>query len=258
LKSYKLDFLKKITLVIFTLVTLLNFSFAEEDAGSAKLFLNQNPLFGFTPTLELTYPISESISLKPYVEYWVNNAYSDTIGYIFPGLEFGLGVNFNLFENKMNLLTSLGIYSGNSYSGGGRFIIFDAIVPMIQMDYLITNQLKAHLKGRAWIQGRLISYKRYTYDDFELDGKLDYKLNEKFDAGLFYSQYVVNKKNQLNSTSSLYTAMVAIGPTFTFKTEKLKMQVGYGADLIDYIYTGVAASDRVVKDYYLVQLEIKL
>lgn len=242
--------------MICFLVTFVHANLFAESKTTAEITINQNPLFGFTPSLELSFPLNDNLVFQPYVEYWVNNSFNDTIGYIFPGLEFGLGLKYSM--KKLDITGSLGIYSGNSYSGGGRNVIFDAVVPMLKFNYLLSDEFSLKFKGRAWIQGRLVSNLRYTFDDSELNANLDYKLNEKYDLGLFYSQYIVNKKNQIEHTSSLFTSCIAIGPTFTFKTEKISLLVGYGLDLVDYVYTGIDPSDRVLKDYYQIRANIKL
>ncbi|OGU57653.1 MAG: hypothetical protein A2X64_06080 [Ignavibacteria bacterium GWF2_33_9] len=253
--KYKIFLLTLIASVIINVNSELR---AETTESSVKISFDQNPIFGFAPSIELNYPITNNIDFVPYVQYWGNLADNDTIGYTYPGMEFGLGLNFKLIDQNLNILTSLGIFSGNSYSGGGRFVIFDAIVPIIKANYKINDKLSADIFARAWLQGRTVSNRRYAFDDGEINVFLNYKINQKFDLGFFYFQYLVNKKNQIENTSNFYTGTVAIGPTFTFNSKNLKLMVGYGVDIVDYLYTNIDDENKVLKDFYTIKANFNL
>lgn len=230
--------------------------FAQNNDVNSILELNQNPAFGFSPSIKLEYPLTNDIVLVPYAEFWFQNAYKDTAIYIYPGTEFGIGARFSFMGDKMNLLTSLGIYNGNSFSGGRNFLLMDAFVPKIEFDFKATNEINLSLFTRAWIQSRKVNTYRATFDDMEIIAKVDYSMNKHFSLGLFFNQLIVNQK--YNNNNVFYTTFFVFGPSVTLNTKSVSLFIGLGADLSDYMDSGVQSADKTIKEYYRVNAKIKL
>lgn len=251
-----INFLKVfLTFTIF--ICFGNFNiFAQNDDVNSILELNQNPAFGFSPSIKLEYPITDNISLVPYAEFWFQNAYKDTAIYIYPGTEFGIGTRFSLMGDKMNLLTSLGIYNGNSFSGGRNFLLMDAFVPKIEIELKTTDEINLSLFTRAWIQSRKVNSYRATFDDMEIIAKADYSINKHFSLGLFFNQLIVNQK--YNSNNVFYTTFFVFGPSVSLNTKNVTLFIGLGADFSDYMDSGVKSADKAIKEYYRVNAKIKL
>jgi hypothetical protein len=254
--KYNLKINMKLFFVLLLTVFLHNNLTAEINDIRSNLELEQTPVFGFTPTISISYPINDNFTLIPYAEYWFQNAYKDTAVFIYPGLELGLGIQFKLFSEKLLIQPSLGIYNGNSFSGSRRFILVDAIVPMLKMDYQISPIFNFNFSARAWLQGREIDLNRATFDDIEINVKTNYSINKSYSLGLFFNQLIVNQK--YNNKSILYTSLFVFGPSVILKTDNLSLFIGLGADLVDYIDTGLSSDNRTIKEFYKISANIKL
>jgi hypothetical protein len=254
-KFIKLSKALVIVILLFSTINKEQVLFGMEDV-SANLELSQTPPFGFTPAVKINIPITDKITLIPYVECWFQNSYSDTLGYIYPGTEMGLGVNLNLLNNKLDLFGSLGFYNGNSFSGGGRFAIAEAFIPILKANYQFSDKISIEFYSKAWFQTRLISYVRARLDEFNIcvDGK--YKLNKLLDLGLFFDQIIVNQK--FYYYTDLYTNNIVAGAFVKFNTNKATLYLGLGADLVDYINSNVSSEYKIIREYYKIKANIKL
>lgn len=241
-----------LSIILACIVSTSTLCFSEEIESTIEL--NQSPVFGFSPSMYFNINISEQVNIIPYAEFWFQNSFKDSSMYVYPGIEFGLGAEFALINKKLFLTPSIGIYNGNTYSGSYYLTVFDAFVPSIKIKYQVSERIDMKLDSRIWIQGRKNTTTRYTFDFSEIYAQVNFKFNKLLKGGFFYNHLITNEKYY--NSNQIYSNIFVFGPSVTICTTKLSMNIGIGADMIDYIDSG--NKNKSMKEYYKMNARIKL
>jgi hypothetical protein len=232
----------------------LNTLKSEETKTPTSLIisLNQDPAFGFYPMFWGSYGLSEKIALTTYGIFWTQDALAGKNGGLNLLTEIGVGVNFTLLDGALNINPAIGLGNGNFQSGGGRAIVGDNIVPQVGITYT-NGDFSVYAASVNWINLRKESKVTNNYDLFEYSVNPMYSYNKYFALGLTYDRFLYIDHTPKEDVT--YTSYDWIGPTFklTFNSGA-SATFSAGVDFQDYDNKNIADNDKILRDFYRLQV----
>lgn len=216
-----------------------------EPNSNLTISLNQDPSFGFYPSLFGTMEIDEGLNFTYYGIFWTQDIMGGKQGGLNLMVEFGAGVEFVLFEEALRINPMIGIGSGNYQSGGGRPVIADNIVPSLSVIFT-EGAFSLTAVSTNWIHFREESRTEPYRNLFEYSFSPQIALSKYVSLGLMYDHLIENKK--FADTSESQTVYQWIGPSIKFSAKSgASLWIGVGLDFSDYANN---AEDKRIKDFY--------
>lgn len=246
--------MKKIILII--LFTSLTNLYSEDQGTNFSLNLTQDPVFGFVPTAKICISETNGFNLLFYGKIWESKQVSDTLGIIQASPEFGFGLAFPLFNDKLKLTPILGLGNGNYHSGGGKSVFLDYLAVSLNADYVYNENMtiKSQFNSRFYV--RNIAYIRPKINEFQWQINPEYKFFNNHKIGIYIDQYVLYKKYW--TTSATFTQYFWTGISYRVAAAKAALWFSAGVDLVDYFDSGVSSENKELKDYYKLMILFNL
>jgi len=221
-----------LSIFVFFSITLKSQDEAPADASTFTFVLNQDNAFGFYPQVFGSSPLKGNRSFTYYGIFWTNPTYgSPDLGGSDNWLETGVGINFSLKENTLNINPSIGFTHGKLLSGGERGVLAEGIAPSITTFY-VTKKWDVEIFGTYY---KVLRKEGEVTADYLLYWVLPgYNLNEKITLGAHYENFVLTRETA-GESASLYQC---IGAFIKFNAnQKYFYRLSAGANLNDDFYS---------------------
>ncbi len=170
---------------------------------SLNVTLNQDPFFGFYPTIGGSTKINESVDFTYYGIFWTSPALGGgTGGNLWT--EFGVGANFRALDGKLEINPSLGTTHGRLQSVGTRGVPFEGIVPSVTAN-LNTESLEGQLYAGYYLALRERGNSQNNFLHYWLHA--GYKISSLVSAGLHFETLngTVIPRTGSSTTNRAYT-----------------------------------------------------
>ncbi len=248
-------------LAIFVIAATSN-AFSQEEQKAEPTFsleLNQDPATGFYPSFYGGLPLCDDHTLTFYGTFWTADYWGGGQKGINLMTEFGVGVNFSLFDEALNINPSIGFAHGNYTSGGGRPVVGDNIVPSLSISYE-SDIFNLEINGIMWKQLRkegkvtpYMSMMEYSIEPY-------FTISNHFSLGLYVDHFLTMSDNSNMSNEpekSTSTDFFWVGPRFevTFKND-ISAMLALGVDGKDYFNTLEEGTKAKFGEFYKLSLSI--
>lgn len=147
---------------------------------SLNVTLNQDPFFGFYPSVGGSSKINESVDFTYYGIFWTSPGLGDGVGSNL-WTEFGVGANFKTLDGKLEINPSLGTTHGRLQSTGSRGVPFEGLVPSLTAN-LNTESLEGQLYAGYYLALRERANAQNNFLHYWIHG--GYKISSLVSAGL--------------------------------------------------------------------------
>ena len=223
---------------------LLSAQESEKVPPTFTVAVNQDNAFGFYPSVFGTFGVNDHLSFSYYGLFWTNPSF-DVSGQASQfWTEMGVGLNFNVFNDHLNLNPSVGFTHGNLLSGGPTGVVGDGFVPSIT-GFLLDERFEAELffayykalRKEGPITADYILYWAYP----------GIVLHPNVSIGFHYESFILTR-TESNNTGVLYTWTGGY-IKFTIK-EKYALRISAGGN--------VAEALDFADEYYKMNLVIPL
>lgn len=144
--------------------------------------LNQDPFFGFYPTIGGSTKINESVDFTYYGIFWTSPGLGGGTGANL-WTEFGVGATFRALDGKLEINPSLGTTHGRLQSTGARGVAFEGIVPSLTAN-LNTESLEGQLYAGYYLALRERANSQNNFLHYWIHG--GYKISSLVSAGLHF------------------------------------------------------------------------
>lgn len=228
-----------------------------KDETSISLVLNQDPIFGFYPSAYGTLPINEKQSFTFYGIFWTTGGFDEGKEGLSLVGEFGVGINFSLFDDQLNINPSIGIGNGRYQSGANRTVVLDNFVLNLLFDF---NKEDFNTNGGIiyWLAGRREGYPQINMYNYFLSA--GYSFSRNFETGIYFEDMVTREKviEKDEIITKSYTSYLWLGPYIKFKVSSGAFLSAYlGVDLADYT-NSIPDDNKRIKDFYKLSLGFEL
>lgn len=109
---------------------------SDQPASTFSIAINQDNAFGFYPSVNGSFGLSETLSLTYYSIFWTNPSFGSIGSGTDLWLEVGAGVSFPLLEDRLIINPSIGTTHGRLLSDAPKAQSFEGLVPSILGLYL--------------------------------------------------------------------------------------------------------------------------
>ncbi len=252
----------KYILSVFTIVFLLNTFVllpngnAElvENENSLTLSLSQDPTFGFYPSVNGYYQINNTWAFTYYGVFWTQDLLGGNQGGLNLPVEFGIGINYSLFDGLVSINPVLGVGHGNYQSGGGRPVIGDDIVPSLFIT-LSSGNSTYKFGSVNWLSLRKENNTEPLRNQFENYLVTNHQYTKLFSYGLYIDLFST-KNIYPNGKIETEISALWIGPSISFTSNSsANLWFSLGADLVDYV---TKVNKPKIEDFYKLVLEFEI
>lgn len=241
--------MKKLVISAFFFMILIHKSISQNF-----ITFENNPILNKIYTIDLELYNDSSMQISHFVKLWEID-FQDSLGKYHNHIDLGGSILLPLFKNKLPTKLSLGFGNGNYHSGGGVYRVMENVSFGMDVNYSLMRDINLNLMLYGSIHTFKGNGKRALIDRYLWNYSIIYRLSKILDLGLIFEQYFVTEtKPHIKITYSKY---LWVGPTATFNlfSDRLNIQSSLGADFIDYIDTGVAESQKEIKEFYKFKIQ---
>lgn len=214
-----------------------------------KLTFEKSTFWDKKICLEIPLTTENSPNYAFYSKVWKVNLINDTLGQVFDEIEFGASYSLVIFNNKLKNQVNIGFGNGNYLSGSGSFLIFENFALGLQMQYDFSNSFHNLLNIGANFQLRSSSGIRPLMDFYRLEYQIKYSINNSISFGFLYDQVIFSEKKSNYRTTYSKHLWFGVLIEFSAISRNLITQVAGGADLIDYIDSGINDENKKIKEF---------
>lgn len=199
--------------------------------------LIHNSVAGFYPVFLGSIGVKENLNLTFYSVFWTNPSFGTLAAGNDLWLETGLGLGFNLLDNKLLLNPSLAFTHGKFLSGGETTALAEGVVPSVMAIYNSdVFELEVYVA-----QYQAIRKMGPISRDFLLNWVVPgVKLTKHFSAGAYYEQFVLTRVTEGNP-ESIYQWLGAYAKVTVNKGHTIRLAAGKN------LYTDSGTADEFYK-----------
>jgi hypothetical protein len=183
------------------------------NAQTFNVSINQDPFFGFYPSVSGSTKLDDHLDFTFYGTFWTTPALGAGGNGGNLWTEFGIGANFKVLDDKLEINPSIGTTHGSLQSAGVRGIAFEGIVPNLIAN-LNTEKFEGQLYAGYYLSLRQKSTVQNNFLHYWLHA--GYKISNVISAGFHFENLdgTVIPASGDSQTNRIYTWY---GPYIQFK-----------------------------------------